>query len=138
MKWNSDIRKTMDEKFIAENEEVKDLVNDWLPTTILVVGTANTDNVDEICYGNDDNIYEYETDDDHLIIHELQTYSMTDSHYAYYRYVTNENEEEYKKRRMNFLLNDINKILDEYNKRISEMTKQTKIFTEFKKMILNQ
>ena len=136
MKWNADIKKAMDEKFIAENEEVKDLVDDWIPTTMLVVGTTNIEDADEICYGKDDTIHEYK--DDKLIIHELHTFSMTDCHHAYYRYVINETEDEYKKKRMNFLLNDINKILDEYNKRIFEMTKQTKIFTEFKKMILNQ
>lgn len=134
IKWNSEIRKLMDEKFISENEEVKDLIDDWLPTTILVVGNSNTDNADEICYRNDDTIYEYESDDDHLIIHELQTFSITDCHYAYYRYVTNETEEEYKRKRMNFLLNDARKILDEYKKRISEMTKQTEIFTKLEKM----
>ena len=139
MKWNADIRKAMDKKFIADNEEVKDLIDDWIPTTII----SEEDNdllgveVNVIDNNADTELYEY-TGDNGNVIHELHTFSVTDCHHAYYRYATNENEEEYKKRRVNFLLNDINKILDEYNKRISEMTKQTKIFTEFKKMILNQ
>ena len=136
MKWNSETKKAMDDKFIADNDEVRDLIDDWLPTTIISEEDNNLPDVDVID-NRDPELYEY-TDDNGDVVLELHTFSVTDCHHAYYRYVTNENEEEYKKRRVNFLLNDINKILDEYNKRISEMTKQTKIFTEFKKMILNQ
>ena len=133
MKWNSETKKAMDDKFIADNDEVRDLIDDWLPTTIISEEDNNLPDVDVID-NRDPELYEY-TDDNGDAVLELHTFSVTDCHHAYYHYKPNETEDEYKKKRMNFILNNVRKILDEYKNKVSEMTKQTEIFTKLEKMI---
>ena len=115
MDWNIELRKYFDETFLSENpEDVGYIVDEWLNTKKIT--EENTDTTDA-------NIYECDRKDGKKAL-ELQAFDKDDCHWAYWWTGIEETEDEYKKRTLSLLLEDILKEHNRLNDVINESIAQ--------------
>lgn len=110
MKWNADIRESLDSKLIQGNEHIEEFLDEWLPTTEITEAGYDYSTA-KIC----------ECIDEGPTCFELNIYCYESYGTVYHWVRPSETEEEYKKRRVKVILDELSKKTLVLGRRIERM-----------------
>jgi len=134
MKCNAEIRSLVDENFVNTNEDIKDILDYWLPVETLSEEHTDEENVDVIDNSFCPELYET-VEDDGRVVRELHTHSITHSHHQYYFVRVSETVEDYKKRVKDMLLDHIVNVIVSNDREKERLMEENDHLYRLKQMI---